>query len=225
MATTQQIQAVGVAAALQATSQKGILGKDDFLKLLVMQLRNQDPFEPMKGTEFATQLAQFSSVEQLSNLNTTITQSVDANHLLTQSISNALATTVIGKEVRATGDSFAIAGAGSVKLGYHLGSNADTLVVRILDGGGNIVRTIEGTGKDAGDTTFTWDGKDDWGRRVADGNYKFKVEGADAKGLSINASAFVFGSVTAVRFKSDGTVFVVDGMEIPLANILEITNG
>jgi len=83
-------QAVGVGQTTQTAANKSVLGKDDFLKMLVQQLRYQDPLNPMKGDEFATQLAQFSSVEQLNNINTSLTDSLNANYMLTQAINNGL---------------------------------------------------------------------------------------------------------------------------------------
>ena len=83
------------ASTSTSSATNGVLGQDDFLKLLVSQLQNQDPMNPMDGTQFASQLAQFTSVEQLANINTSLQSSISANQLLNQSISNALSTTVI----------------------------------------------------------------------------------------------------------------------------------
>jgi flagellar basal-body rod modification protein FlgD len=208
-----------------ASAPKAILGKDDFLKLLVMQMRFQDPLDPIKGTEFAAQLAQFSSVEQLSNINTNLLQSIDANYLMTQSISNALAATFVGKGVRAATDSFYYSGTDSVKLGYSLPSAADTVTVKIYDESGNLVKTITGTGKEKGDNVVKWNGTNEAGETVAAGKYKFTVEAKDSSGGSLTTSLFIMGKVTGVRFKADGTVFVIDGMEVKLSDILEIMEG
>ena len=225
MDTQSLSQLMGATSSTVNSGGKSVMGKDDFLKLLVTQLRNQDPLSPMNGSDFAAQLAQFSSVEQLSNINSTLTQSVSANQVLTQSISNALAATFIGKEVRASTNTFSLSGTGEVKLGYTLASAADTVTVKLKDGPGVVVRTIQVHGTDKGDNTFTWDGKDDNGQSLAAGTYKFEVGAVDAKGKPIGTSGFAFGSVSAVRFKSNGTFFVVDGLEIPLSDILEIMNG
>ena len=88
-----------------ASSNDSVLGKDDFLKLLVTQLSYQDPLNPLEASDFSAQLAQFSSVEQLFNIEETLRASLDANYLLATSINNTMAATVIGKEVRAVGDS------------------------------------------------------------------------------------------------------------------------
>ena len=200
-----------------------VLGEDDFLKLLTMQMQYQDPMNPMSGTEFASQLAQFSSVEQLTNINTELGQSITANSVLTQSINNDLAATFIGKDVRATTNSFQYSGTGAAKLGYNLPSAADTVTVGITDSAGNVVKTIQGAPTGNGDQSFAWDGTDNSGNQAGAGTYKFSVQATDSSGASITPSPFIYGTVSGVRFKSDGTVFVVDGMEVPLSDILEIS--
>ena len=179
----------------------------------------------MDGTQFASQLAQFTSVEQLANINSTLQTSISSSQMLNQSISNALSTTVIGKEVRATGSTFNYTGTGPMKTGYTLPSAAVSAQVQILDAKGNVVRTITGTGVAAGDTEVKWDGLTDEGAQAAAGTYTVKVTATDAKGAAITASPYFYGIVTGVRFKSTGTVFVVDGQEINLADILEVSQG
>jgi flagellar basal-body rod modification protein FlgD len=209
----------------QPQTPSAILGKDDFLKLLVMQLRFQDPMSPLKGTEFAAQLAQFSSVEQLSNMSTQLTKSNETNAVLTRSINNALAATFIGKGVRAGTDTFQYNGTGIVKLGYNLSSNAETVVVKVHDASGNVVRTINAVPTNKGDNNFEWNGKDDAGKELGSGKYTFTVDAKGNSGESLTASQFIYGTVSGVRFKSDGTVFVIGGVEISLSNVLEIMQG
>lgn len=222
-----QVQASGAESPLQAQVQKppGVLGKDDFLRLLVMQLRFQDPMNPLKGTEFAAQLAQFSSVEQLSNINTKLSESLQNNTLLAQSINNALSATLVGKEVRATMDTFSYNGTSPVKFGYTLSASAESIVVKVRDSAGNVVKTFRQTDTSKGDTSIEWDGKDDHGKQVKSGTYTFTVEAEDAKGQTISVSSFIIGVVQSVRFKPEGSVFLVDGIEVPIARILEIGKG
>ena len=80
-----------------ATKSKSDLDKDAFLKLMIAQLQNQDPLEPLDGTDYSAQLAQFSSLEQMQNINDTLNMSLDANYLLTQSITNTMTAGLIGK--------------------------------------------------------------------------------------------------------------------------------
>jgi flagellar basal-body rod modification protein FlgD len=221
--TTSQTQSVGASALSQPAGKQGSLGKDEFLKLLVTQLRYQDPMNPMKGTEFAAQLAQFSSVEQLFNINTKLSYSMEVNALLSKSINNALSSAFIGKEVRASADTFRYNGEGTMKLGYSLPSSAEIATVKIYDASGNLVKTVTSVGTDKGDNNFTWDGKNQDGQAVSAGKFKFVVEAKDGNGTDVASSVYIFGTVSAVRFRAEGTVFVINGQEIPLSDILEIS--
>jgi flagellar basal-body rod modification protein FlgD len=208
-----------------AAEDKSVLGKDDFLRLLLAQLRNQDPLSPMEGTEFAAQLAQFSSLEQLANINTSLSNSLDSNYLLTQAISNTMSASIIGKDVRASGEGFHYSGEGEVQLGFTLASAADTVKVTLYDSARRAVRSIQLGSADKGDTTFSWDGQDGNGAALAAGEYTFAVEALDGDGNALTAHQYLFGTVSAVRFRPEGTMFVVDGVEIPLSDILEILHG
>ena len=92
------------------------LSRDDFLQLLVTQLGNQDPLNPMDGQEFAAQLAQFSSLEQLININESMIQSGEINGLLAQSVNAGVAADLIGKTIEAEGDQFQYSGEDSTSL-------------------------------------------------------------------------------------------------------------
>ena len=125
--------AVSTATSSTQTSTNSVLGKDDFLKLLITQLKNQDPLNPTDGTAFASQLAQFSSLEQLSNLNDAIQQSMSNSLYLTQSINNSLASNLVGKNVTVLSDSVTNTGQGETQLGYTLPQNAASASIEIQD--------------------------------------------------------------------------------------------
>jgi flagellar basal-body rod modification protein FlgD len=223
MSTLSNIYGLTSQAAATSTAKKS-MGKDDFLKMLIQQLRNQDPLDPMEGTEFAAQLAQFSSVEQLDNIQAALTQSIEANYLLSNSINNALAATFVGKQAKAAFDSFQHEG-GENRLGYTLAGNANSVQVKIYDSSGRLVRTMTGTGVSKGDHDLTWDGRDDRGALMPTGSYRFEVEARDTNNSLVETSEYIFGMVSAVRFKSTGAVFVIGGVEVPLDRILEIVDG
>ncbi len=210
-----QLPAVGSAGTPVSTSTGALLGKDEFLKMLVTQLRFQDPLKPLEGTEFASQLAQFSSVEQLSNINESLSASLDANYLLAQSIGNSLAAGMIGKDVRASGNSFHVSNSGDdIRLGYTLDAAAESVTVSIYRGG-TLVKTIDSPAAAMGDNALTLDD-------LETGDYTFSVEAKSADGTAIGASTYLYGRITGVRFKPEGAAFLVDGSEIPFSMILEI---
>jgi flagellar basal-body rod modification protein FlgD len=215
----------GQAQAASAQLPQGILGKDDFLRLLITQLRYQDPLNPMEGTEFAAQLAQFSSVEQLANINSNLQASLDGSYLMTQAISNSLATTMIGKEVKAGTDRVTFDGKSDVSLGYTLSGPAASVSIKIYDESGTLVRTIAAGGGGSGDHSVEWDGANDAGAALPTGTYRFEVAATNPKGAAVPATPYVTGAITGVRFRADGTYFVVNGQEVPLAEIVEISRG
>ncbi len=110
-------------------------------------------------------------------------------------------------------------------MGTTLAADAATVTVKVYEANGELVRTITEKGAAAGDTTLAWGRTNDAARQFPRGSYKISVEAVDGAGATVTASAFLYGTVEGVRFKSTGTVFVVDGMEIPLSAILEILNG
>ena len=206
------------------TTDKTSMGKEDFLKLMLAQLQNQDPLNPMEGTEFASQLAEFTSLEQLINLNDAMDTSINADYFLSQSINNTLAATLIGKEVKLDGSSFKNDGDENVTLGYNLSNKANSVTVKIYNEAGVLVKTIENAPKNSGDNKLIWDFTDNEGNSVPEGNYTFKVEAADAESNPISNSTFVLGKIDGVKYTSEGTMLVVNGAEYYISDILEIYN-
>lgn len=201
------------------------LGKDEFLKLLTYQLKAQNPLKPQDGQEFASQLAQFSSLEQLTNINKAL-EAQSANFgLLSQAMANANAPNYIGKSVKASAESITYDGVKPPQIGYNLPSNAASVKIEIKNSTGVVIRTIDAAATDLqnGEHRLTWDGKGDNGTAVSSGQYSINVVAKDAKGGLIEAKPFAYGVISAVRFKQEGTVAVVNGVEIPLGDIEDIS--
>ncbi len=201
------------------------VGRDEFLKLLTYQLRSQNPLKPYNNQEFATQLAQFSQLEQLTDIRTLLEEQVSTNLLLTQTISNTALPGMLGKVAKAYTSEVNFDGDSPVDLGFQLSYPASSGRISIYDGTGNLVRTIDlsSTNLNRGDHTIVWDGNNFAGDATGEGKYTFKAEFTDSKGASFAGDTFINGEIESVRFKTEGTVLVINGLEIPLQNIADIS--
>lgn len=200
------------------------MDKDAFLELMLAQLKNQDPLNPMDGTEYASQLAQFSSLEQLTNLNDSVNQSIDANYYLTQSINNTLTATLIGNDVKLASPVLQNVGQESVDLGYNLTSDASKVNIEIYNENGALIKTITQENISSGDHKLSWDFSDNNGNKMPNGKYTYKVTGVDGSGNDFTASTYGVGTIDGVKFTENGTTLIVDGIEYSLADVLEILN-
>lgn len=222
MITATSNTTTGTTTGTTSSTTKTTMGKDDFFKLLISQLKNQDPLNPQDSTQFAAQLAQFSSLEQMQNLNTNMTSSLDANYALSQSINNTMAATLIGKEVKLSGGDFSYNGQTEIKLGYNTSAIAKNVTVKIYNEKGGLLQTITKTDQDPGDHIETWDFKDTAGNTVAAGKYKFVVEATANNGDAITPTLFKYGPITGVRFSESGTKLLVGNSEYLLSDIMEV---
>ncbi len=204
------------------TNSNSIMGKDDFMKMMIAQLQNQDPLNPMDSTQYAAQLAQFSTLEQLQNLNTTMTQAVNANSQLTQSVNNTLVATLIGKDVKLSGNTLVLSGQSNINLGYNLPLDAQNVQVKIYNSSGGLVRTITDCPNVEGDNKLSWDLTDDNGNKLANGNYTFDVSATNYNGSSMTTTQYKIGSIDGVKFTDNGTVILVDGAEYNIGDISEV---
>ncbi len=200
------------------------MGKDAFLELMIAQMKNQDPLDPMDGTEYAAQLAQFSSLEQLTNLNDSMEKSIDADYYLSQSINNTLTATLIGNDVKLSSPTLHNIGQETTEFGYKIDSDAMTVKVEIYNEGGALVRTIKDENVSSGDHKLSWDFFDDNGNKVAEGDYRFKITAIDGQEDDLVVSTYGVGTIDGVKFGESGTTLIVGGVEYSLADVLEILN-
>lgn len=206
------------------SANKSAMGKDDFLKLMIAQLKNQDPLNPMDGTAYASQLAQFSSLEQLTNLNTNISDMLGSNQTIAASINNTTLAALIGKDVKLDGSTLKLAGQDSISLGYELPQAASSVKVKIYNSNGALVKTIDSAPTTTGTNKLSWDLSDNNGKKLSDGTYTFTVEALDMNKQSIKTNGFIEGTISGVRYTEKGTVLLIDGAEYSLSSILEVKN-
>lgn len=223
---TDPLTSIGSASdagqAIQAANeQNAVLGKDDFLMLLVTQLENQDPLDPMDNTEFVAQLATFSSLEQLQNVNTGLEQVKDSMSVMNQ----GQAVSYIGKNVRAAGSALQVADGQTDPIRFSLNEDAASVFVSIYDEMGGYVASIEHGGMSAGENELTWDGKDNNGELVDDGVYHFEIAAVNSDGDAVlSESISVAGMVTGVTYESGVPYLMVNDQALALNDVIEVTS-
>ena len=206
-----------VASSVQETTvDNGTMTKEDFLLLLVTQLKYQDPLEPQSNTEMAAQLAQYSQLETLNN----IQETMNSQLLLDQSLNNSFMTSLIGKDVQAYGNATSYEGQ-SVELSYYLGGTGD-VTVNIYDEEGSLVKTIDVGKQIYGDRSATWDGTDMYGNTVDEGKYTFEVEAQDSAGNSISTQTYTKGMVQGIAYDTGSPYLVMHGAYVNLGDVISI---
>ncbi len=181
--------------------------QDQFLKLLVTQLKNQDPLNPMQNAELTSQLAQISTVEGINNLKNTML-AISGQIDVSQSM-NAVA--MIGRGVLIPGAGVKVGVDAEnptervvTPYGLDLQGDAAKVTIRIADADGTVVRTIEMGEQKSGVFTMEWDGKNDAGVPVAAGAYKLSVTALDADAKKVGAETLSYGMVKSVAYSTTG---------------------
>ncbi|MBB5392909.1 MULTISPECIES: flagellar hook assembly protein FlgD [unclassified Herbaspirillum] len=184
-----------------------------FLTLLIAQMKNQDPSNPMDNSQLTTQMAQLSTVSGISQLNTTLS-TLMGNLSSSQALQSA---NMIGHSVLAPGNSIQLTSdttkaedgtettTQKAVFGVQLDSTASSVIVTVKDSTGAVVRTMDLGPQAAGTMPVIWDGTNDVGSKAADGNYTFTVTAAN-NGVGVNATALAFGTVASVTTAADGSI-------------------
>ncbi|WP_029457894.1 flagellar hook assembly protein FlgD [Solidesulfovibrio alcoholivorans] len=197
---------LGTSSASSSSASKSSansLGQDAFLQLLVTQLQYQDPLSPMDDKEFVAELAQFSSLEQLTEINTGIENLASVGE--TQQLMGAV--NFIGKEIEATGTAVGLTKGKATPVTFTLPSDSETCLVNVLDSAGQTVRTVDLGATKAGEVEFTWDGKDYDGNVMEDGQYQVAMTATDADGNILKTTSTMTGTVTGIK-QEKGTYYL-----------------
>lgn len=224
MAISDTSSITGQNAASAVGSSNGTSNVDSeqrFLKLLVTQLNNQDPLNPMQNAELTSQLAQMSTVSGIEKLNSTL------SGLVNQTSSNQLlqATSLIGYNVLSPGETLTTKAPEAGKepasqaFAVELPGTASDVDIKIVDSTGKVVRTINAGSMTEGVNAVTWDGKDDVGNVVPAGSYRFTVDASNG-GTAVKATALTFSQVAAVKQGASGvTLELMTGSNISLSDV------
>ncbi len=205
-----------------ATGSMQQLGKDDFLKLLVSKLQNQDPLKPMDDESFVAELAQFSSLEQMGNIADGIAEQNQLSFLQSQGLNNVMASGLIGKEVKAQFSDISLDSSNKPSINFTLDSAASTATFLVKNAAGETVRTIDAENLPAGAGQIVWDGKDNMGNRAAAGTYTVSVAAKASGGATVKASLNLVGVVKQIIYKDGSAYLMVNGLQVGLGDVLGV---
>ena len=202
-----------VASAQSANDMSQV--QDQFLTLLVTQLQNQDPLNPMDNAQVTSQMAQLSTVNGINQLNTTLL-ALSGQMDVSQSMQ---ASSLIGKHVLVPGDKIKMGDGVATPYGIDLVSDATKVTSTILDAAGKVVRTIEHGPQPVSIMSLEWDGKDDTGLPLANGAYTVQVSASDANGAPVAANTLTHGVVNSIAYTTQGL-----RMDLGLAGNVPLTD-
>lgn len=196
------------------------LGRDDFMKLLIAQLKNQDPLNPMDARESITQLSQLTSVEELRSMSDRLRSLQGAMSSMVDNQASGL----IGKRVEADGSQLVLGQQGGAGSAITLSAGAEQVTLTVRDAEGEVVRTMELGRQLAGSLPVEWNGMLDGGTRAEPGSYRLSVSAKDGDGNPIEVSAQVKGTVGSVSYEQGYPELVVGGARVALASVTSISN-
>lgn len=218
----KQIQAKYGAKADKPREIKKTLGKDDFLRIMITQMKNQDPTNPFKAEQMATEIAQFTSVEQLQNVNQNLNKMATQN----KPIEQMAMTNMIGKVVTVDRERFPHQEGQAETLSFALPRNAASLNVAVISEAGEEVFNKDLGEQKAGEVNFNWDGLKGNTLAAKSGTYIFRVEAKDQKGQAIETNPQTQGRVIGISFEGSEPVFLVGDAQrqdkITMRNIIKI---
>jgi flagellar basal-body rod modification protein FlgD len=219
-----EISSISTTASTTATTStnelSGQLGQETFLKLLTVQLQNQDPLDPMSNEAFVEQLATFSMLEELINVNATL----EAVYMGVVSMNNASMAGLVGTQVVARADDFAYDGeSDTVSLAFDAPQQSVGTQVNITDSDGTVIYSGDIGEMESGEGAWTWDGKKTDGSRASEGDYSFQFTGTDADGNSVAFVSLIIGTIDEMDYSTGTPLPSVDGIPIEVADIIRLT--
>lgn len=189
-----------------------------FMKLLVAELKHQDPMEPLESREMITQLSQLSSVQTLKD----VEKGIMGLHAEMAGVASTQVATLAGKHVTADANHMQLGLQGGSNGLFQLEGLADNVTVKILNEAGKEVRTLQLGQTFPGSHSFPWDGNTDTGERAPVGRYSVEIAATDAQGIRVASSSRVSGVVGSVAYENGYPELLVDGMRITLGDVTSI---
>lgn len=204
-----------------ASQDNGVMGKDSFMKLLVTQLSNQDPMSPSDPTQFVSQLAQFTSLEQLVGLN----EGLNILAMTQAAATSAQMVSYVGKEVTVSDSALFVNGEDeTVGMSFELPERATSVQVTITNEAGEVVKTVDLGARMAGPVHTSIDATDQHGNPLPAGTYTYEVAATNADGEAIEVNEHSNGFVESVVFENGyPELMLSDGRKIPLGQVLKVS--
>ena len=207
--------------ATSSSSSANSLNANSFMTLFLAQLQNQDPTNPMQSYELAAQLAQFTTVQELSQAATFLGNLQQ----YTAAINNGEITSLIGKQVTAQSSTINVSSGSPSALNYTLSAPA-TVTMTIKDSNGVTVNTLNLGSQSAGSYSVPWTGTDSSGNKVADGAYTCTVTATGSDGTSTTVPTGVSGQVYSCNLNNNPPTYILsgpNGIQVPVANVFAVT--
>ncbi len=209
----------GIGGSLAADRAQASVDKDAFLKLLVAQISNQDPLAPQETDQYMQQITQFSTLEQMMNLN----EGVENLALGQLSNNSQEALRFVGRQVVARGSELTLEDEGIVPIRYESDPAAETVTMTIFDASGEAVREVELDGGRGGGT-WSWDGTDDDGQPMPAGRYTVSIAAEDAEGDPLSADTYLRGTVSGVRFDNGYPELMIGDRRMRMSDVIEVND-
>lgn len=218
--TAAALQNLGLSQTANQKNDPSKLGQADFLNLMITQMKTQDPFNPMQNGDFIAQMAQFSSVTGLSDLQ----KSFDSFATSMQSNQALQASSLVGRSVLISSGIGNLPQGGAMSGAISLPASSGSVALNIQDSSGQIMRRLELGTQSAGDVNFSWDGLTDSGDQARPGRYYISAE-AKINGSTVALETMVNSSVESVTLGQSGTgmtLNLADGGTVDFASVREL---
>ena len=205
--------------AAAAAMKKSIgMNKDDFLKLFITQLQNQDPLKPQDPEQMVSQLAQLTQVEQAYNTTAGLEKLLSAqNDAMTMS-----SVSFIGKNLLANGNDLAFDGSNPAKLQFSLPQATASTTITVSDASGRPIVASKLGPLAAGGAAFTWDGRGANGEVVPAGAYRFTVTGTTANGTDIAATTYTTGRIDGITIDNGKPMLTLGAVKVPMSSVISV---
>ncbi|MEQ9497236.1 MAG: flagellar hook assembly protein FlgD [Deltaproteobacteria bacterium] len=213
------LNGANAASSLAGAPANQELGKDQFLQLLIAQLSNQNPLEPLEGADFVAQLATFSNLEQLTSIN----EGMDSLAVAQAGVLQGQTVDLVGRTAVFEGDQIDLESQGNTLINFELARPAVTNSVEIIDDRGRVVAKIRAPAE-TGLSSVEWDGTDTNGNRLPPGSYRYRLDTQSPDSDPVEATLYATKRIDGVTYEDGAAKLMADALRIDPANVVRVLN-